>query len=250
MKKIIYLFLVLIFSLISCSKDAAPESRKAVEKQPFPIKTDTGKAFTAPEKKGNDQAEPKKEQTTDKKLKEADESIADSFIQHGKGSVLHPSDKLNQNEMTHGKYKINEPDYDMPPRPIEFKSLKKVYTYFRLKEKLPEPVVESLNGSLVTMVGAVMPFEKIPEDGKFSTFWLSNPAIVLKGCVFCNPPTMGDIIYAYKDAGEIPFEFDREKLFKQVLLVSVTGRFFFGPDTINGQTFLNSILVKKIEILN
>ncbi len=188
--------------------------------------------------------------TIDEKMKEANESVSDSFREHGRNSVLHHSDKLDKNEMTHGKYVINEPDYDMPPRPIEFKSLKKVYTYFRLKEKLPEPVVESLNGSLVTMVGAVMPFERIPEDGRFSSFWLSNPAIVLKGCVFCNPPTLGDIVYAYKDAGEIPFEFEREKLFKQVLLVQVTGRFFFGPDTINGQTFLNSILVKEIKVLD
>jgi hypothetical protein len=250
MKKITILFSILVFSMLSCSKDAAQETPESVEKQPLPIKTDTEKTFPAPEKKGKDQAEPKKEKTQDEKMKEANESISDSFLKHGKGSVLHPSDKLDKNEMTHGKYKINEPDYDMPPRPIEFKSLKKVYTYFRLKEKLPEPVVESLNGSLVTMVGAVMPFEKIPEDGKFSTFWLSNPAIVMKGCVFCNPPTMGDIVYAYKNAGEIPFEFDREKLFKQVLLVSVTGRFFFGPDTINGQTFLNSILVKEIKVLD
>jgi len=241
MKKIIILFFILIFSLLSCSKEA--------EKTPVPPKT-VKEAVKALEKKDQIPPELRKEKAQDEKLKEADESIADSFREHGRGSVLHHSDKLNTNEMTHGRYKINEPDYDMPPRPIEFKSLKKVYTYFRLKEKLPPEVVESLNGSLVTMVGAVMPFEKIPEDGKFSTFWLSNPAIVMKGCVFCNPPTMGDIVYAYKDAGEIPFEFDREKLFKQVLLVSVTGRFFFGPDTINGQTFLNSILVKKIEILN
>ena len=250
MKKTFYLFFILVFSLLSCSKEAASESRKAVEKQPVPVKTDLKEAAKALENKEENPTEPKKEKTQDEKLKEANESISDSFREHGRGSVLKPSDKLNKNEMTHGRYVINEPDYDMPPRPIEFKSLKKVYTYFRLKEKLPQEVVESLNGSLVTMVGAVMPFEKIPEDGKFSTFWLSNPAIVLKGCVFCNPPTMGDIVYAYKDAGEIPFEFDREKLFKQVLLVSVTGRFFFGPDTINGQTFLNSILVKKIEVLD
>ena len=250
MKKIIYLFLILVFSLLSCSKEAPQENRKTVKKQPVPVKTEAKETLKEPEKKEETPAEPKKEKTEDEKLKEANESVADSFRQHGQNSVLHPSDKLNKNEMTHGKYVINEPDYEMPPRPIEFKSLKKVYTYFRLKEKLPQEVVEALNGSLVTMVGAVMPFEKIPEDGRFSTFWLSNPAIVMKGCVFCNPPTMGDIVYAYRDAGEKPFEFEREKLFKQVLLVSVTGRFFFGPDTINGQTFLNSILVKKIEVLD
>ena len=244
------IFVLVVFSCISCSKEPSQNEKKQAIQQKSVTENKAPVPLAAHGKKKENTAEPVKEKTPDEKMKEANESISDSFIQHGKGSVLHPSDKLNNNEMTHGRYKINEPDYDMPPRPIEFKSLKKVYTYFRLKEKLPEPVVESLNGSLVTMVGAVMPFEKIPEDGKFSTFWLSNPAIVMKGCVFCNPPTMGDIVYAYKDAGEIPFEFDREKLFKQVLLVQVTGRFFFGPDTINGQTFLNSILVKEIKVLN
>ena len=247
MKKIFLLLFSLVFSVtcvISCSKEEPVERKlpKARTNAPLQPKTQSADPAKNPEQR--------KEKSSEEKMKEANESISDSFREHGTASVVKPSDKLNKNEMTHGKYKINEPDYDMPPRPIEFKSLKKVYTYFRLKEKLPEPVLESLNGSLVTMVGAVMPFEKIPEDGKFSTFWLSNPAIVLKGCVFCNPPTMGDIVYTYKDAGEKPFEFEREKLFKQVLLVRVTGRFFFGPDTINGQTFLNSILVKDIEILD
>ena len=247
MKKIVLILFSLVFSIscaVSCSKDAPKEPQLPKPSGKFVPKKDQNSSV--PGKFPESQPE----KTPEERKKEADASIADSFREHGRGSVLHHSDKLDKNEMTHGRYKINEPDYDMPPRPIEFKSLKKVYTYFRLKEKLPQEVVESLNGSLVTMVGAVMPFEKIPEDGRFSTFWLSNPAIVMKGCVFCNPPTMGDIVYAYKDAGEKPFEFEREKLFKQVLLVQVTGRFFFGPDTINGQTFLNSILVKEIEILN
>lgn len=246
MKKILHILFFLVFSatcIISCSKEKSEQQPMIRPSGKFVPKSELNRAQ---EKSSENQSG----KTIDEKMKEANESVSDSFREHGRNSVLHHSDKLDKNEMTHGKYVINEPDYDMPPRPIEFKSLKKVYTYFRLKEKLPEPVVESLNGSLVTMVGAVMPFDKIPENGRFSTFWLSNPAIVLKGCVFCNPPTMGDIVYAYKDAGEIPFEFEREKLFKQVLLVKVTGRFFFGPDTINEQTFLNSILVQDIEILN
>ena len=68
MKKIIYLFLILIFSILSCSKDAAPESRKAVEKQPVQLKTEEVKA---PEKKEENPAEPKKEKTPEEKLKEA-----------------------------------------------------------------------------------------------------------------------------------------------------------------------------------
>ncbi len=247
MKNIFIILFFLVFSAtctVSCSKENSSVNQIQKNETAMPQKLKPKENI--PEKAPEQQPE----KTPEEKRKEADESIADSFREHGTNSVLHHSDKLNKNEMTHGKYIINEPDYDMPPRPIEFKGLKKVYTYFRLKEKLPQEVVEVLNGSLVTMVGAVMPFEKIPDDGRFSTFWLSNPAIVMKGCVFCNPPTMGDIVYAYKDAGEKPFEFEREKLFKQVLLVRVTGRFFFGPDTINGQTFLNSILVKEIEILN
>ena len=250
MKKIYCLLFLLVFSLIcavSCSKGSKDEpAEKAARKVMTNLPQKPKAESTIPEKSPEQQ----EEKTPEEQMKEANESVADSFREHGAASVLHSSDRLNKNEMSHGNYKINEADYDMPPRPIEFKSLKKVYTYFRLREKLPQEVVEALNGSLVVMVGAVMPFERIPEDGRFSTFWLSNPAIVLKGCVFCNPPTLGDIVYAYKDAGEKPFQFEREKLFKQVLLVRVTGRFFFGPDTINGQTFLNSILVKDIQILN
>lgn len=247
MKKNLVVLFSLVFSVIfafSCSKEEPVKRQSPKVQANIPQKPDATGAIS------ERHPEQQKEKTPEEKMKEANESVADSFREHGANSVLHSSDRLNENERTHGKYKINEPDYDMPPRPIEFKSLKKVYTYFRLREKLPQEVLEVLNGSLVTMVGAVMPFEKIPEDGRFSTFWLSNPAIVLKGCVFCNPPTLGDIVYVYKDAGEKPFEFEREKLFKQVLLVQVTGRFFFGPDTINGQTFLNSILVKDIQILN
>ncbi len=240
---ILFSFVFLTTCMISCSKDEPAEKQVSKARTTLPPQL-------KPKNQIQEKAPEEPEKTPDEKMKEANASVADSFREHGRGSVLHHSDKLNRNEMTHGKYKINEPDYDMPPRPVEFKSLKKVYTYFRLKEKLPEEVLDAMNGSIVVMVGAVMPFDKIPENGKFSSFWLSNPAIVLKGCVFCNPPTLGDIVYTYKDAGEKPFEFDREKLFKQVLLVKVTGRFFFGPETINGQTFLNSILVKDIEILN
>ncbi|HNW82589.1 MAG TPA: hypothetical protein PKG52_06810 [bacterium] len=183
------------------------------------------------------------------KLKKANESIADSYQKHGANAVLKSGDKLDEREKYHGKYTLNEPDF-ANLHPINYKGLKKVYTYFRLKESLPEIVVNQLNGAAVVMTGAVMPIDKIPEDGVFSAFWLSNPSIVLAGCVFCNPPTLADIIYVYKDRGENPFKFEREKLFKQVVLVRVTGRLFFGPETIKDQIFLFSILATDIEILN
>ena len=79
MKKIIYLFLILVFSLLSCSKEAPQKNRKTVEKQPVPVKTEAKEAVKAPEKKEETPAEPKKEKTEDEKLKEANESVADSF---------------------------------------------------------------------------------------------------------------------------------------------------------------------------
>lgn len=191
----------------------------------------------------------KKELPANQKFKEANDSITDSFKKHGEDAVLKPSDKLLENEMTHGKYKLNDPDFSHL-HPLTYQGLKKVYTYFRLKDGMPELVTDKLNGAAVVMTGAVMPVDKIPEDGMFRAFWLSNPVIVLAGCVFCNPPTLADIVYVYKDSGEKSFKFDREKLFKQVVIVKVTGRLFFGPETIKDQTFLFSILATETEVLN
>lgn len=244
---------ILLIFTISCSskeegKSTPQQARPASEMAKPADKPNI--SSTAADPNAQSPMKSQSEKSPEEKIREADESIADSFRQHGESAVVKAGDKLNENERKHSKYAINEPDMTKPPRPIEFKSLKKVYTYFRLKEHLPEPVVEALHGSMVTIVGAVMPFEKIPENGIFDSFWLANPSIVMAGCVFCNPPTLGDLIYIYKDAGEKPFRFEREKLFKQVLLVQVTGRLFFGPDTIKDQTFLQSILVTDVQILN
>lgn len=196
-----------------------------------------------------EETEESKKELVEEKFKKAGASIADSFKIHGPDAVLKPSDKLDKKELYHGKYTINEPDFSSL-HPLNYQGLKKVYTYFRLKESMPEIVVNKLNGAAVIMTGAVMPVDKIPEDGKFAAFWLSNPTIVLAGCVFCNPPTLADIVYVYKDGGEKPFSFEREKLFKQVVLVRVIGRLFFGPETIGESTFLFSILATDIEVLN
>jgi hypothetical protein len=186
---------------------------------------------------------------TDEKMKQASAAIADSYRKHGEGAVLKALDELNEKEMAAGNYPMVEPDFSNL-HPINFRGLKKVYTYFRMKETLPEVVVSQLHGAAVVMTGAVMPVAEIPEDGAFQAFWLSNPSIVLAGCVFCSPPTLADIVYVYKDAGEIPFKVDREKLFKQVVLVRVVGRLFFGPEQRGNQTFLFSIQSSDIKILN
>jgi hypothetical protein len=202
-----------------------------------------------------DTVDKKEENESENESKEVDSvekasaSIADSYREHGENAVLKSSDELTEAELATQKYPLVEPDFSNL-HPINFRGLKKVYTYFRVKESLPEVVVKKLNGAAVVMTGAVMPVAEIPEDGKFQAFWLSNPSIVLAGCVFCNPPTLADIVYVYKDAGEIPFKVDREKLFKQVVLVRVIGRLYFGPEKRGDQTFLFSIQSSDIKILN
>ncbi len=185
----------------------------------------------------------------DDKFKQASASIADSYREHGEDAVLKAVDVLSETEVAQGGYPITEPDFSNL-HPINFRGLRQVYTYFRIRESMPEVVINKLHGAAVIMTGAVMPVYRIPEDGAFHAFWLSNPAIVLAGCVFCSPPTLADIVYVYKDAGEVPFVVDREKLFKQVVLVRVIGRLFFGPEKRGDQTFLFSIQSSDIKVLN
>jgi len=179
---------------------------------------------------------------------ETNGKMSNDFSQH-QGIKIKGSDVIDSNVLNPSDYPVVEPDFSKP-HPLNYRGLKKVYTYFRLKDTFPKVILEKLNGAYIEMTGAVMPVDKISEDGIFTAFWLSNPVIVLAGCVFCNPPTLADIVYVYKDSGEKPFKFEREKLFKQVVLVKVKGRLFFGPETINDQTFLFSILATDVESLN
>jgi len=179
---------------------------------------------------------------------ESNGRMSNDFSQH-QGMAVKSKDKIEVENINPLKYPLVEPDFSKP-HPLNYRGLKKVYAYFRLKDTFPKVVLEKLNGAAVEMTGAVMPVDTIPEDGLFRAFWLSNPVIVLAGCVFCNPPTLADIIYVYKDGAEKPFKFEREKLFKQVVLVKVKGRLFFGPETIKDQTFLFSIIADSVEVLN
>jgi len=183
-----------------------------------------------------------------RRKQEENGKMSNDFSMH-KGMAVHARDAVDTSSFNSNGYPVLDADFSKV-RPLNFRGLKKVYTYFRLKDSFPEVVLKSLNGSAVEMVGAVMPVEKIPEDGVFPSFWLSNPVIVLAGCVFCNPPTLADIVYVEKKSGETPFSIDREKLFKQVVLIKVTGRLFFGPESTGDQTYLFSIEAKSVEVLN
>jgi len=232
-------------------RDAISEMGDISKSEPVKETAEAQKTVPIDNKDDAEQADDDKKEPVpaSEKFKKANESISDSYQKHGTKVALKTADKLNEKEKKHGSYDVVEPDFSKL-HPITFGGLKKVYTYFRIKEALPAEVVEKLNGAAVVMTGAVMPVDKIPDDGSFSAFWLSNPSIVLAGCVFCNPPTLADVIYVYKDKGENPFKVEREKLFRQVVLVRVIGRLFFGPEKRGDQTFLFSILVTDVELLN
>lgn len=182
------------------------------------------------------------------KTETQNEKVVEYLSQH-KDSGVKAVDNVDVSMTDPSKYPTIEADFSNI-RKLNFRGLKKVYTYFRLKDKFPEVVLKSLNGAAVEMTGAIMPVDRIPDDGVFPAFWLSNPVIVLAGCVFCSPPTMADIVYVSKSVGEIPFSVEREKLFKQVVLVKVTGKLIFGPETNGDQTYLFRIKANSIEVLN
>lgn len=110
------------------------------------------------------------------------------------------------------------------PTPLTFRNIRTNYDYLQVhKEFLPEGLPKA-NGQAVELSGAVMPIDKPPEDGRMTRFWLASPKVVMAGCVFCNPPTLGDLVYV--EAEEHPLVVDREDLYRGVVVVRVLGRFF------------------------
>jgi hypothetical protein len=132
---------------------------------------------------------------------------------------------------------IKKPNYNKP-LDLTYYSLKKIYTYYRLKNKFPQPVVNALNGSAITLTGVVMPVDPIPKSGIMLRFWLANPVVVMAGCVFCNPPTMADLIYVEIPFGVKPLKINREKIFTDIVMIKLKGRFFFGPQKKDGVQYL------------
>ena len=93
--------------------------------------------------------------------------------------------------------------------------------------------------------GAVMPIDAVPKSGKMSRFWLANPMVVMAGCVFCNPPTMADLIFVSTPKGA-PLEVDRERLYRGVVYTKLPGRLRLGPHTSSdGVEYLFSLELKE-----
>lgn len=171
-----------------------------------------------------------------------------SYAEHGTGSLLRVSEHLKQNK--NKMPVIENPDFDNPVR-LTFHALKRIFEVYRLRSGFfPSVAVDKLNGAAVEISGAVMPVDAVPENGTLVRFWLANPVIVMAGCVFCNAPTMADLILINTPFGERPLRVDREQLFKSIVMVKIKGRMFLGPNSDGRVEYMFKMDVNSIKAMN
>ncbi len=131
------------------------------------------------------------------------------------------------------------------PFPLTFRNLKQNYMFYKINKKFFEKGLPRVHGGAVSISGAVMPIDTPGKDGELSRFWIANPAVVMAGCVFCNPPTMADLVYVTVKGD--PLRVDRERLYRSVLNMTVLGRFEIGPRrTKDGVEYLYSLELNKV----
>ncbi|MBW2535673.1 MAG: hypothetical protein JRI55_29545 [Deltaproteobacteria bacterium] len=130
------------------------------------------------------------------------------------------------------------------PVDLTFRRLKQIYRGFRkAKDFTPEEVAE-LNGAGVTIKGAIMPIDPVGEKGRLKRFWIAKPTLVMAGCVFCNPPTMADLVYVTTSR---PLKVDRERLYRSVVMIEALGRLELGPaESDDGVEYLFGLQLKKV----
>jgi len=131
--------------------------------------------------------------------------------------------------------------------PIVFSQRRRneLYEHRRRNRSFPAGVVAELHGASIEVTGAVMPIDPVPSDGSLNRFWLSEPSIVMAGCAFCNPPTLGDLVYV--ERGEVEFRVEPERLYDAVVIVKVIGRLFLGPArTTDGVEYLYRLELKEV----
>ena len=158
------------------------------------------------------------------------EEMEKRVAEHGLNAVLKVKEKLRKGEPT--ELPLVEPNWNNPFF-MDFNVLLLLYRYYSNHGYFSQKSVEGLNGAAVILQGALMPIEPPPESGIMKRFWVANPRIVMAGCVFCNPPTLGDIVYV--DASKNPIKVNREELYKNVVIIRAAGRFFLGPRQTEGE---------------
>jgi len=127
---------------------------------------------------------------------------------------------------------------------LSFKRLKEMRRAYLEASDFPQAVIEEMSGRAVRIRGAIMPIDPVPESGELRRFWITNPIVVMAGCVFCFPPTMGDLIYA-TTSGK-PLSVGREQLYRSVLMATFLGRLELGPrKTDDGVMYMFGMEIKE-----
>lgn len=189
-----------IKELISVSKEVAEEGRHRPDEEPVVIPK---------EGKGKEMVPPSARHTaSSKKLRAGTSVLSHMAVER----PMYPADWKK-------------------PQLLPMRRLKELYLGLTMATNLgkdfDEQVVKELSGAAVIVTGAIMPLDEIPEDGRFERFWIAHPSLVMKGCVFCSPPTLGDLVYV--DATDHPIHVDPEDLYNTVVISSVLGRLELGP---------------------
>lgn len=131
------------------------------------------------------------------------------------------------------------------PLDLPFRELKALRREFRRSGDFSEETVRKVSGAAVTIHGAVMPIDPVPENSRMQRFWVANTVIVMAGCVFCFPPTMGDLVYV--DARKRPYKVDREQLYRSIVKVEARGRLILGPGrSPDGVEYMFGLELEKI----
>jgi len=164
-------------------------------------------------------------------------------MMHSLNATVHTRDHIN-GKSEKKALPITKPDWDNPVE-LRYRDLVKMYYYFLKNHAYPKGAAEMLNGAAVIVNGAIMPIETPNKKGELPRFWLANQTVVMAGCVFCNPPTMADLVYVEKKGK--PLRVDRESLYKSVVNMTVKGRFFLGPKvTEDGVQYLFGMEFKEM----
>jgi hypothetical protein len=165
----------------------------------------------------------------------------DPRAQHGANPTLRSSTRLDPGAKKN--YPLVKPDWSKP-YPMTFRKLMLNYQYVQVHGSFFEKGLPRIHGGAVEISGAVMPIDAPGEDGKLSRFWLANPLVVMAGCVFCNPPTLGDLVYV---EAKPALEVDREALYQSVVTARLIGRLFIdGGRTSDGVEYLYHMQLKQV----
>lgn len=131
------------------------------------------------------------------------------------------------------------------PVDLTFSSFKALRRSYRATHDFSSEEVARLHGAAARVKGALMPIDPVPKSGEMRRFWLANPVVVMAGCIFCNPPTLGDLVYV-TTAGDAPLVVDRERLYRSVVYAKLLGRLELGPGkSDDGVEYLFSLRMRE-----